>query len=97
MFSFSLGKFSPIRSFPAYPGPYPVGSCDVELPAAELDSQGTECPDQSISTVAFRVFYPCEPNDKQRPVRWIPNPQIRYGAAYGRFLGANERLSGLLS
>src|ERR1700760_510427 len=93
MFSFTLGRFSPIRSFPAYAGPYPVGSCDVELATADLNSPQESCPDESIGTVSFRVFYPCEPNESQRAVRWVPNPQPRYGAAYARFLGANSAMS----
>jgi platelet-activating factor acetylhydrolase len=68
----------------------------VELDAAQLDSYGVEQPDSEIGTVSFRIFYPCEKNSSQRPVKWIPTPQNRYGAAYAGFLGMSDRISEIL-
>lgn len=91
-------KFNPTPSFPSYTGPYPVGSVDVELPVDSLDAP-SHAPDSTLSTVAFRIFYPCElePTASSRPVRWIPSPQRGYVSAYARFLGANPTLANMLS
>ncbi|KAF2668680.1 hypothetical protein BT63DRAFT_402606 [Microthyrium microscopicum] len=83
-------------TFPAYTGPHTVGSCDVEVPVFQLDSP-VDAPDASLGTVAFRIFYPCEPESKPRPVKWLPSPQSEYVSAYCRFAGASPRLAGFLS
>ncbi|KAL8733015.1 MAG: hypothetical protein Q9166_002413 [cf. Caloplaca sp. 2 TL-2023] len=91
-----FSHLNPIPSFPSYTGPYQVGTTDVEIPAAELPSPSST-PDPSLSTVSFRVFYPCEPPAKHpQPVYWLPDPQQEYLGAYVRFLGASRRLSGFL-
>ncbi|OCK85560.1 platelet-activating factor acetylhydrolase [Lepidopterella palustris CBS 459.81] len=81
---------------PSYTGPYKVGSVDVEIPATELDSPSPP-PDSALPTVAFRIFYPCEPGSHERPVRWIPSPQRGYMRAYARFLGANSAFSDIFA
>ncbi|ORY12414.1 platelet-activating factor acetylhydrolase [Clohesyomyces aquaticus] len=90
-----LNKLNPTPAFPSYTGPYNVGSTDVEIPVNLLDSPTQFSTD--ISTVSFRVFYPCTPESHQRAVRWIPSPQREYIGAYARFLGANSAFSQLFS
>jgi platelet-activating factor acetylhydrolase len=87
-----------VPGFPDYIGPYEVGSCDVELPVDQLESP-TAVPDNAsdIGTVAFRIFYPCDANSKERPIRWVPSPQRGYVSAYARFLGANSMFSEVFS
>ena len=90
-------SINPLRSFPAYAGPYSVGSLDVELPAAELETTHSG-PDSDIATIAFRVFYPCELDaKKRRPVRWLPDPQRSFFSAYAQFLGAGPTLADAIS
>lgn len=90
-----FSRLNPVPSFPAYTGPYNVGTQEVEIPVSELQ---TACPppDASITTLSFRIFYPCQPT-KPRPVYWLPNPQGEYFRAYARFLSAGPRLASLLS
>ncbi|KAL6713809.1 hypothetical protein ACLMJK_008301 [Lecanora helva] len=91
-----FSHLSPIPSFPAYTGPYKVGTQDFEIPVAELPSP-TSAPDPSISTVSFRIFYPCEPEKHKKPVYWLPAPQSQYFRAYARFLNASHKLATFLS
>ncbi|KAL9582282.1 MAG: hypothetical protein Q9212_003391 [Teloschistes hypoglaucus] len=91
-----LSHLNPTPGFPSYTGPYKVGTADVEIPATELPSPSPN-PDPSLTTVSFRIFYPCEPPAKpSKPVYWLPDPQHEYLGAYTRFLGASRRLSGFL-
>lgn len=95
-----LSRFNPTPGFPAYTGPYAVGSTDVEIPASELETPGpSSSPCTNLPTVSFRVFYPCQEDSQQqqKPVRWIPSPQREYVGAYARFLGANNAFSHLFS
>ncbi|KAI4093525.1 MAG: hypothetical protein LQ339_007663 [Xanthoria mediterranea] len=91
-----LSNLNPAPSFPSYTGPYAVGTTDVEIPAAELPSPSST-PVPALSTVSFRIFYPCEvPPKPAKPVYWLPDPQHDYLGAYVRFLGASRRLSAFL-
>lgn len=91
-----FSRLSPVPSFPDYLGPYKVGTLDVEIPTAQFASTWS-IPDSSISTVSFRIFYPCEqPAKPPQPVYWLPEPQREFFKAYTRFLGASPRLSGLI-
>lgn len=91
-----LSHLNPAPSFPSYTGPYAVGTTDVEIPAAELPSPSST-PVPALSTVSFRIFYPCEvPPKPAKPVYWLPDPQHDYLGAYVRFLGASRRLSAFL-
>ncbi|MCJ1401345.1 hypothetical protein MMC11_004557 [Xylographa trunciseda] len=89
-----LPSLNPTPAFPKhYGGPYPVGTVDIEIPVSELPSIA-HTPNPSITTVSFRVFYPCEiPHSSPKPVYWIPDPQHGYVSAYARFLGASSRIS----
>jgi platelet-activating factor acetylhydrolase len=85
-----LGLGSIVPGFPEYSGPYPVGSLDVELPVSELEAPSEAPEGADIATVAYRIFYPCEPTANSRPIRWLPGPQKASLAAYAKFIGANN-------
>jgi platelet-activating factor acetylhydrolase len=91
-----LSRLNPVPGFPEYTGPYKVGSIDVELPISELDSPSPS-PDESISTVQYQIFYPCEPDAKGKGLSWIPTPQREYVSAYARFVGAGSKLAEFIS
>ena len=91
-----FSRLSPVPGFPGYTGPYKVGTIDVELPISELESP-SPAPEDHISTVQYRIFYPCEPEAKGKSVNWIPNPQQGYVSAYTRFLGAGSALAEVIS
>ncbi|KAI0023648.1 platelet-activating factor acetylhydrolase, isoform II-domain-containing protein [Xylariomycetidae sp. FL0641] len=95
-----LARLSPVPRFPEPAGPYTVGTVDVEIPVAELESPApapSAAAADGIDTVLFRVFYPCEPSAKAKRISWLPNPQREHLAAYLRFLGAGPRLAGAAS
>lgn len=89
-----LSHISPVPAFPPYSGPYNVGSQDVEIPVTDLSS--TPGPDPAITTVNFRLFYPCAKPKKHEHVYWLPEPQTEYWQAYARFLRASPFLASLL-
>jgi len=92
-----LSHLNPTPSFPAYTGPYKVGTVDCEIPISQLPSSSPS-PDPLISTVSFRIFYPCEETQTPtKPVYWIPEPQHDYISAYARFLGASSKLSNFIA
>ncbi|MCJ1267123.1 hypothetical protein MMC22_007008 [Lobaria immixta] len=93
-----FSHFNPTPSFPTYTGPYPVGTLDVEVPTAQLPSLSSSAPpDPTISTVSFRIFYPCErPAKTPKPVYWLSEPQPEQFKAYTRFLGASPRLAAFI-
>lgn len=85
-----LSRCNPTPGFPAYSGPYAVGSVDVEVATSDLQAPSA-APDPDIATISFRIFYPCEASlGKHRPVRWVPQPQRQTISAYARFLGAGS-------
>lgn len=90
MFSL-LSRLNPVPSFPAYTGPYNVGTQEIEIPISDLSTVSPP-PDANITTVSFRIFYPCEPT-KSNSVYWLPSPQAEYFRAYFRFLSAGPRLA----
>jgi hypothetical protein len=92
-----FNRLNPTPSFPAHTGPYKVGSVDVEIPTSDLESPSAKAPPTDLPTVAFRVFYPCKQDSKEKAVRWIPGPQREYISAYAKFLGANSAFAGVFS
>lgn len=93
----SFSRFSPIPSFPSFPGPHAVGTLDVELPIANLESPVSR-PDENLNTISFRVFYPCEKTSPAgRPVRWIPHPQKEHLASSAKLMGAGSAASSISS
>jgi len=92
-----LSRLSLMPGFPEYTGPHKVGTIDVELPVSDLDCPSPS-PDESISTVQYRIFYPCQPDAKgKKNVNWLPAPQRGYISAYTKFLGAGSMLAELIS
>ena len=88
-----------MNTFPAYNGKYDVGTVDVEIPISDLPA-ASEAPEGAVSTVAFRIFYPCQAPGKgetHRPVRWVPQPQRETINAFAKFLGAGSKLASLIS
>lgn len=91
-----LSRLSPIPGFPSYTGPHKVGTIDVELPIAQLESPAP-APSDDIPTVQYRIFYPCEPDATGKHISWLPSPQRGYVSAYTRFLGAGSYLAEFIS
>ncbi|CZR56579.1 probable platelet-activating factor acetylhydrolase 2 [Phialocephala subalpina] len=91
-----LPRLGLVPVFPEYTGPHKVGTIDIELPVSELESP-TAAPDEFISTIQYRVFYPCDPESKKKSVNWLPNPQREHVSAYTRFLGAGSMLAEFIS
>lgn len=89
-----LSRLNPVPSFPAYTGPYNVGTQELEIPISDLPTSNPP-PDANVTTVSFRLFYPCEPT-KPKSVYWLPSPQGEYFRAYARFLSAGPRLASFL-
>jgi hypothetical protein len=93
-----LSRLSPVPAFPSYTGPHKVGTIDVEFPVSELESPSpTPEEAEGLSTVQYRIFYPCEPDVTGKGVNWIPAPQRGYVSAYTRFLGAGSMLANFIS
>lgn len=95
----SLSGLSPVNTFPGYNGKYDVGTVDVEIPVSDLPA-ASDAPEGAVSTVAFRIFYPCQKPGKgetHRPVRWVPQPQRETINAFAKFLGAGSKLASLIS
>ena len=90
----ALSRVNPVPSFPAYTGPYNVGTQELEIPISDLPASSPP-PDANITTVSFRIFYPCAPT-KPRSAYWLPTPQGEYFCAYARFLSAGPRLASFL-
>src|SRR5438045_4516076 len=72
---------------PKYPGPYQVGSIDLEIPLPEskkFDVIGT-----SVETILVRLFYPANLNGLgKKPISpsWLPQPSMEYAKGYASFL-----------
>ena len=83
---------------PKYPGPYVVGSIEVEVPLQEPPRR-FDLLDTNVETILVRFFYPAEPSyaantpssskrwAKQRPARplWCPQPVMEYARGYADF------------
>lgn len=85
-----------LSGFPPYDGRYTVGSASYELPASSLESPAPT-PDSDITTVSFRIFYPCDPSGTEPAVRWLDSPQRGYVTAFAKFMGAGNVFSSLFS
>ncbi|CUS15203.1 unnamed protein product [Tuber aestivum] len=105
-----LSRLNLIPQFPTYPGPYHVGSFELEIPASSLEpAAGGSSPDAKVETVQFRIFYPAEETDSasttgwfgntaKKPIRWLPEPyQREYLSGYARFMGVGSRFAEIVS
>lgn len=87
-FASYLSRLNPIPTLPEYTGPYGVGTVDVEIPTADLESPGPAPPEAAdIETIQFRVFYPTLPGAEGQRITWLPAPQRDHLSAYIKFLG----------
>lgn len=93
-----LSQLNPVPAFPEYTGPHKVGTVDVEIPVAELDSP-SPAPDNAadIHTVQFRIFYPATPESNGTNISWLPAPQRHHVSAYTQFMGVKPLLADLVS
>ncbi|RPB04416.1 hypothetical protein L873DRAFT_1758903 [Choiromyces venosus 120613-1] len=105
-----LSRLNIIPQFPTYPGPYDVGSFELEIPASSLEpASKASPPDANVETVQFRFFYPAEKSDSanttgwfgntaKKPIRWLPEPyQREYLSGYARFLGVSSGFAEIVS
>ena len=70
-------------SLPKYPGPFTVGSVEIEVPLATC--RNFEVTETAVETILVRLFYPCEKGGKGRP-GWLPQPSMEYAKGYAAFL-----------
>lgn len=93
-----MKALDPTPGFPAYTGPYKVGTIDVEIPVAELESPApAPAGAAQIPTVLFRVWYPCVEDAKEGGIDWLPKPQRKHARAYTKFLGAGAGMASFIS
>jgi platelet-activating factor acetylhydrolase len=71
---------------PRYPGPFQVGSIDVEIPLSE--SKTFDTTETSVETILVRLFYPADANELAKPTApaWLPQPSMEYAKGYASFL-----------
>ena len=63
-----LSRLPVLPQFPAYKGPYSVGSFELEIPVSALPSAPSPpVSAAAVSTVQFRVFYPTAASFKPTP------------------------------
>lgn len=69
------------RTLPKYRGPFPVGVCDVELPAPQqtfgnfrhksIDAEHGPA-GLSLETVLYSIYYPTTDDNSNKRVVWFP-------------------------
>lgn len=92
-----FSSLNPLPSFPAYTGPYKVGSSEIEIPISEIPSK-SPVPDAKITSIKFRVFYPTNSDaTSKKSISWLPEPHKDSMAALISFTGASPRIQKLLS
>ena len=72
---------------PKYPGPYKVGSLDVEIPLR--DSKKFDVIETNVETVLVRFFYPADSSARGKKAAapsWLPQPSMEYAKGYANFL-----------
>lgn len=87
-------RFNPLApTLPRYPGPFQVGSVEIELPLPE-DLQKTfgTC---TVKTLLVRLFYPTSATAGRKP-RWTGHGHYTI-QGYAKFLGIRESLLGAAS
>lgn len=81
----------PVRSLPAYSGPYSVGTMEIEVPVEEartftnITRKGNHV--LQLKTVLLNIYYPASPPQKKRPSRqlWLGRPRVSMAKGYGQF------------
>jgi platelet-activating factor acetylhydrolase len=81
----------PVRSLPAYSGPYSVGTMEIEVPVenprtfTNITRKGNHV--LQLKTVLLTIYYPASPPQKKRPSRqlWLGRPRVSMAAGYGHF------------
>ncbi|KAI4735890.1 hypothetical protein E4T50_13588 [Aureobasidium sp. EXF-12298] len=81
----------PVRSLPAYSGPYSVGTMEIEVPVKEprtftnITRKGNHV--LQLKTVLLTIYYPASPPQKKRPSRqlWLGRPRLSMAKGYGQF------------
>lgn len=73
-------------TLPKYPGPFQVGSVEVEVPISKprnFDTTGTK-----VETILVRLFYPADTSavSKRAAPSWLPQPGMEYAKGYANFL-----------
>lgn len=92
-----LPSLSLIPSFPAYTGPFKVGSTEIEIPVSEIPSE-SPVPDAKITSIKFRAFYPTTSDaTSKKSVSWLPEPHRESLAGLISFSGASPRIQKILS
>ncbi|KAI1780695.1 PAF acetylhydrolase [Hypoxylon cercidicola] len=89
---------------PQYSGPYPVGTVDIETPAAkprlidEARFKDTKENAFELETVLFTLYYPAAQHAiSHRPKHyWIPRPISATGEGYAKFAHINKYFMGKL-
>jgi platelet-activating factor acetylhydrolase len=74
-------------SLPKYPGPYQVGSIDVEIPLSDFKKFDVTA--TSVETILVRLFYPADSTAglaKATAPSWLPQPSMEYARGYAAFL-----------
>ena len=92
-----LSSLNPIPSFPAYAGPYKVGSSEVEISTSEIPSESPVA-DSRITSIKFRVFYPTDSDaSSKQSISWLPEPHKESTAGLLSFTGVTPKLQKMLS
>lgn len=81
----------PVRSLPAYSGPYSVGTMEIEVPVekprtfSNITRKGNHL--LQLKTVLMTIYYPASPPQKKRPSRqlWLGRPRMSMAEGYGHF------------
>jgi platelet-activating factor acetylhydrolase len=78
-------------TLPKYPGPYDVGTVDVEIPLPPEKTKNFPVTETSVETVLVRFFYPADLSKVPRNKRhaspsWLPQPSLEYAKGYANFL-----------
>lgn len=73
-------------TLPKYPGPFSVGSLEVELPVAE--TKKFDAIDGNVETLLVRFFYPTDTSQLKKATtpQWLPRPGLEYAKGYAGFL-----------
>ncbi|BFZ54779.1 hypothetical protein PYCC9005_001816 [Savitreella phatthalungensis] len=83
-------RLSPLSpSLPKYPGPYAVGTFELELPLPEHLQKTFG--DASVKTLLVRLFYPTHPTATGPHPRWVGKGDYTL-RGYARFLGVSPRI-----